>query len=302
MLEEKLVEAQAKVKKRIQELIFPLLVFVVGVFAVLFFGILQSVNELDRSDIKASETLFHAILLDHREQLRGLVVDSSYWDAAVTNLVLEFNSRWAENNVGTYLHEAHTLSGTYVVDDVNQTIYSVQNSETTRVDTLTNFPGIEDFLELVRLSHRDGSADTGLTEIRKAQNGKLYFIAGAVINPDFTLFNPAEGKALRQKRYVLLLTKTLDQLYLDNISRWYPYPKIMFEVMPVETAIDTSSWEFISIDGTAIGWATWQMPLNGDEVLASTLKTISISLLGLVVLIIYIIFKGMDLNRIASQG
>jgi len=302
MLEEKLVEAQAKVKKRIQELIFPLLVFMVGAFAVLFFGIWQSVNQLDRSEIKASETLFYAILLNQREQLRSLVVDSSFWDAAVANLVLDFNGRWAENNVGAYLHDAHTLSGTYVVGDTNQTIYSVQDSEVTNVGLLESFPGVEDFLELVRLSHRDGTADTGLTEIRAGQNGKLFFIAAAVINADFTQFEKVDEEALQQSRHVLLLTKTLDQLYLDNISRWYPFPKIKFEKMPVEISDGTSSWDFISIDGVAIGWATWQMPLSGHEVLASTLKTISISLVGLLILIVHIVYRGMDLNRIASQG
>ncbi|MBL4666735.1 MAG: GAF domain-containing protein [Sneathiella sp.] len=302
MLEEKLAETQAKLKKRIQELILPLLVFVIGAFAVLFFGIWQSVSEMDRSEVAASETLFGAILSDQKEQLRGLVVDSSYWDAAVTNLVLNLDRRWAENNVGTYLHKAHSLSGTYVIGDDDQTTYSVEDSEELDIDVRVRFPKIEEFFESVRLSHEDESVDAGLTEFRVGQDGSLYIISAAVINPDFAVLDRIHQEALKKTRYILLLTNVVDQTYLDSISKRYSFPKIKLQMVPVDVPVGTSSWRFTSINNTAVGWSTWQMPLHGDQVLASILKNISISIVALLILTSYIGYRGMALNKLVGQG
>ncbi|OUR80154.1 hypothetical protein A9Q83_01620 [Alphaproteobacteria bacterium 46_93_T64] len=302
MLEERLLEAQSKVKKRIQELILPLLVFIVGAFGVLFFGIWQSVTELDKSEVKTSETLFGALIKDQGEQLRGLVVDFGFWDAAVTNLVVNVDLNWAALNVGAYLHDAYELSGTYVVDDEDRTIYAAENSEDVNVDLIVKFPGIKKMLETTRLKFNKEYVQGAVFDLRRGSDGGIYIVSAAVITPDFSEMEKGSSEQIILKRYILLLAKPVDQNYLNSISERYTFPKIKLLAGKPEFIPETSYWEFLADDGASVGWASWQIELHGADLLRDTLKNISIGIIALLILTAYITYRGMGLTTIVNQG
>lgn len=91
MLEENLLFAQTKVRSRIQELVIPLFIFVVVSFGVLVYGVWQSAQIQNETEIRNSEKFFAAVIREQRKEMRSNVFDVTYWDAAVENLVINLN-------------------------------------------------------------------------------------------------------------------------------------------------------------------------------------------------------------------
>jgi PAS domain S-box-containing protein len=81
-----------------------------------------------------------------RKQVERVVVDYSYWDQAVENLVGKFDADWTANNLGSYLSDVHEIDVSYVLDPDNRVTYAYAPGPTGTVDPFMRFSGGLDVL------------------------------------------------------------------------------------------------------------------------------------------------------------
>ncbi len=75
MIDDKLMQAQDLARQRIKQLILPVVIFVIGAFSLIFFGIWQNSKIHDQQGIEASEFLLKSILDDKKTSLETLAND-----------------------------------------------------------------------------------------------------------------------------------------------------------------------------------------------------------------------------------
>ena len=104
-----------------RKLLFPVgllvLITVATIGATLFVG----AKEQDEIAISSSINLAGSILRKMEVDLGLLVLDYTFWDEAIENLIIEPNMSWAPRNIGWYLEENFDMSATVVLSGSNET-------------------------------------------------------------------------------------------------------------------------------------------------------------------------------------
>ncbi len=298
MLEKRLLEAQSTLKNRIRELVIPLFIFILTACGVLIFGINQSAETLDRVEVKNSKKLLTALIADHKEHMKSLAFDYSYWDDAIDKLVLSLDLDWADENIGSYLYELHGLAGSYVIDTENRTKYAIQFGELVTTDFLSLYPSSKDYLDEIRLEFEPGSIESTRTEILQDAQNTPYFVAVSVIHGD-------EGEGVTVdgfSKHLLILTKRLDSAFFEGLSSRFNFPKI--EISQSREAIDpvTGYYPLQSAGGEIVGWLSWLPQLHSSEMVQTVIKSTFVIILGLIALIFYIGYRVVALNKVIDDS
>ncbi len=302
MLEKNLLEAQTRLRSRIQELVIPLFVFIVSAFGVLVYGVWQSVQIQDEIEIGNSERLFAALISDQKQKFERFAFDNSYWDAALKNLVLKLNSDWANDNIGPYLIDLHDLSGSYVISTDNQTIYSSVSSKDIRRELLNEFPDFASPLKEIRNNFVLAEKKSAKSFISQNYRGELYLISAAVLQADGVELPTDIGAKATDQKYLLVLTKKIDELFLSEIAKRFSLPDIkLVNSLPTETT-ELASYIFVQTSAPNPIWAVWRPKLSSGELVVNVAKNTSIIFGCLMLLMIVIGFRALRLKRIIDKG
>lgn len=302
MLEENLLKAQARVRSRIQELVVPLFIFIISAFGVLIYGVWQSAEIQNRIEIGNTEKLFAALIDDQKQHLTNQIYDVTFRDSALQNLVIKLNAAWADKNMGTYLLSLHGLSGSYVVSDANKTIYAALASPSDNTEILEVFPNIDKIFRNVRLNFTPKNKQSVVSFLEKSVSGDLYLLAAAVFQADGGELETELGENATERRYLLVMTQKVDAKFFGEISARFDFPPIrLLDALP-ENLEEIATYKFELASSLLPKWAVWQPILSSSELVINVIKSTSIILICLFLLMVYIGVRAFRLNKVIDGG
>ncbi|WP_169546033.1 sensor histidine kinase [Sneathiella aquimaris] len=294
MTDNQLLQEQSVTRRKIANLILPVLLFVIGTFGLVFLGIWQSTKIVDKKAVLASEKLLVSLFEDDDESLRALALDYAYWDASLINTVVDPDWDWADGNIGPYLHETFKISGSFVVNQRLDTVYAAEDGERTSTDLLDIFPLIEKFIQANQdaalLDNGQGKASYLFDD-----DGVLHRIAVAQIRPDYSSLKEADAKEILQKPHYLVLVKKLDVAFLKSLSKRFSFSdlKISREEPVGEKELAVVKLETPEKHGGL--WISWRPELQGEELFALSLKSIALAIIVSLILLCFIVFRSIKL-------
>ncbi len=300
MTENRLLKAQAVTRRKIKSLILPLLVFVLGSFALIFFGIWQTSRVQDEHAIKASEGLFQSLLNTEKEFLERLTVHYAIRHQPHTDPVENASGQVHMSDIGPYFHEMYKLSGTYIQGGDGKTLYALENKQKSDVQLHTIMPEIELALLQARQNYNDGAGFSGVSDYIKRPDGRLFIIGAAVMAPA-TLVEKGNAKPEQDQLPILVLTKELDDAFIDTLASRFALPEFsVVGTIPERDGV-TASVELKSEGGLTAGWLVWKPELKSREFVQLSLQSIALALLLLFVLMGLILIRTFRLFRFLDR-
>lgn len=109
-------------------------------------ALVLAANGQDRIAAEAESRAVHNEIERLRHQVERVVLDYSYWDQAVDNLVDNFDPAWTADNLGSYLSDVHGIDVSYVLDPDNRVTYAYAPGATGTIDPFMRFSGGLDVL------------------------------------------------------------------------------------------------------------------------------------------------------------
>lgn len=138
--------ANSTFRASIRGLLVPFVVIALIGSAFIAGALIVAANGQDRL---AEETEIRAVrneIARLTQQVERVVLDYSYWDQAVENLVETFNPEWTADNLGSYLSDVHGIDVSYVLDPDNRVTYAFAPGAPATVEPFIRFSGGLDVL------------------------------------------------------------------------------------------------------------------------------------------------------------
>ena len=252
-----------------------LFISVVVITGVVFIGS----RSMDKVATIASIHLARSVLATVERRLEQLVVDTSFWDQAVDNLVTTPDLAWAEFNVGTYLYDQYGISSSHVFDADNRLVFGMKDGERRSDDPFSHLSnGLQILLDRTRAAPD--------TQVPQHFSGLL--VAGdtvAIVSAGvLTTYFKVDGVQFNKPtQSVLVLARVLDTDLIADLAENFLLKAL--RIQPPDTLPDSASIPLVAVDGTRIGYLAWQADKPGTILLRWLLPMIAgvfIVLAGLV--------------------
>lgn len=300
-MDDKLIQAQVVTRGHIKELILPLVLFVFGSFALIYFGIWKNTKDHDRHDIEAAEFLLEAIIQDNKSSLETLTIDYSVWDSALNHLVYKLDKNWADKNIGPYLNDVYGVAESYVIDDANRTLYSAINGKRQKKDLISRIPQSVRLVKRLRDSFDARKGNNVVSSIILKSTGSICIISASVIRPSFSQLTESDIRHDLENQHILVLARELDAAFFKKISGRFALPEITFTKKLDRMEATKAYLKLVSVTGDTVGWAVWQPRLQSQTLLASSLQNTALAAAILFALMLFIIYRTLKLFKVFDQ-
>ena len=151
-----MVQRDSSTRPVVRGILFPFfLVLVISVFIIGGLVVLTQRSQ-DRIAIQDSVHLAQSVLRDIQRRLADQLLDYSYWDQAVENLVRSFDGEWADRNVGIYMNTRFDIASSYVLDAENSVVYGMDKGKRSDANPFQRFEGgLDDLVAIARQSPKN---------------------------------------------------------------------------------------------------------------------------------------------------
>ena len=251
-----------------RKLLFPVgllvLITVATIGATLFVG----AKKQDEIAISSSINLAGSILRKMEVDLGLLVLDYTFWDEAIENLIIKPDMSWAPRNIGWYLEENFDMSATVVLSGRNELIYAaVDGTDRPSVRTANFGRDLETLLSQARLSSGNGkpTPKTGFLLF----DGMIHLAAASVLSNH-------ELEQTIDNRAVLIMLRRIDEEFLAGLASDYELLGMRLHGPQNE---ESSLIRINGIGGTKLATLVWNPMLPGRDFLRSTVPLTVILLL-----------------------
>ncbi len=261
----------------LKDIMIPFAVIVVISVALIGGLVVIAARGQERVAVNDSVHLARSVVASIKRRLADQLLDYSYWDQAVDNLVTEPSPTWADNNVGIYMHDNFGINTSFVLDTANRATYGMIGGKRSDAIPMERFSGgVEALMKRTRAAPANAPPvpATGLLK-----NGGTVHIAALSVLTSF----PTAGQ--KQDRiatgWILMFTRALDDRLLAEISenflledlRWVASEDLALSAMlPLD-----------AIDGTRLGYLTWRVGSPAKQMLGWLLPLIGV---------VFLIFAG----------
>ncbi len=259
----------------LRHLVLPLgLILIVSVVAIAGLAFFAARSQ-DRLAIDGSRHLMRSVLAAEFRDIAKLALDNSYWDEAVAKLVYEPDAEWADDNIGSYLVDAHGLEGSYVLDGSNRSSYGQRAGERDTSDPLQFMAGgLDRLIDRARQGTKDEAPipQTGLVTV----GDTVHLVAVSV----FTDYGTKDGEEYdKSTDSVLILCKALKGDLLAALGRDFGLYGLKFERDPAHLGL--AALALSAADGTALGSLAWRVVSPGQQMLSWLMPGIAVTFLVL---------------------
>ncbi|GLQ06604.1 sensor histidine kinase [Sneathiella chinensis] len=296
MIEDRLIQAQVLVRKKIKELILPLLIFVLGSFGLIFFGIWQTSEIQDEQTVESSKFLLETLIKEEKAALETLVYDYAYWQTALENLVDTQNREWAQDNIGRYLQETYGFDATFVLDGENRSVFSIEKGEILSKEFLAFVLNGDEFVSRIRTARALGRK-APLSEVVRLKSGDMALVAAAMIESDLQEVGADGAGAYRKSDYVLVLVKPMGERFIEAISKRFSFTGLEAVAGP---DVEEHKRAYLSLTdgrGRVVGYLEWSPALQGPAFISLSLQNIAFAVILLFGLMVLIVLRTMKLFR-----
>ena len=207
----------------------------------------------DRIAIDNSIHMTRSVLAAIQRRLADQLVDYSYWDEAVQNLVTTVNPDWADKNVGVYMHGKFGIASSFVLDANDKTVYAMIGGKRRKDNPLRLFSGGLDSL-LERTRAQPGSAPPKPASGLLSDGRTIHIVAASVLT---TLPGKERNQGPAATGSVLIFTQSLTGRLLGEISENFLLEGL--RVLPVDGPVFAASFPLVTPDGSTLGHLTWRV-------------------------------------------
>jgi diguanylate cyclase (GGDEF)-like protein len=264
------------------------------VLVVLIAVIVVASSVMNRTAFDAQDDLIDNALDQYVVRVINEQKSVAFWDAAARNLAPDnFNSSWANVEVGAYLHETYGHNEVYVIADNGMSVYAFINGKRASAQKFSSHahfinPLLKDIRRDSKRIYRNRAGDfekqmvryndlIGARAGKAAANiisidGKLSIVSALTIVPtvDMTLVTPSPP--------ILVSILPIDQKIMDRIGASLLIPDL--KLIPVtngKPAYDIKP--LIADDGSIPAELVWTVPDPGNILLTSILPLVLITAL-----------------------
>ncbi|MEQ1887752.1 MAG: ATP-binding protein [Alphaproteobacteria bacterium] len=241
--------------------------------------------ELNRSAEETSRRLAKATFVREMQRIAELTLDYAFWDDAVKNLTVKPDVAWADQNIGTYLHETFGITLSAVLDLQGKTILSFRESKLAEQDTqhLLSAPLVK--FMLARNSAIAGKKPGVQSILQRADDG-VYIVGFAPFTAEYE--NAAD--AVLRSRPLLVIARKLDGSILDDLGRAVTLTD--FRILPAQPG-DSASIPLQGPTGATVGYAAWRQDYPGD-ILWWRMIPGAVGILIAMAILIYLLMRKAD--------
>ena len=232
-------------------------------------------NGQDRVAKTNSIDVLGAVLAQTRRQLEMTTGDYGYWDEAVANLVNTVDLDWADTNIGFYLYDTADIHSSYVLDGSNRVAYASVARERLLDDPTESLSGgFQSFLNQARTNALPGKKPEVTTAFFRDEDTVL--LAAAVALTTYESDSVADYLSAKPTDTVLVLTKHIDDVLLQNIGDSYGLLDLRLELEPASSTSERISLSLPLSNGQFAGFLTWQASSPGRITLSWLLPLVLI--------------------------
>ncbi len=204
--------------------------------------------------IRDSIHLVRSVMADRERRLLDQLLDYSYWDDAVLNLVSRFDPEWADKNIGLYMHDKFGMSTSFVLDRDNRPVYAMMYGKRTNDDPRVLFSGeLDAIVEKVRAG---GKTEPPVPAMGYLRNGGAVHIVAASVLTRFRKEGANREKDEIATGSILIFTQALDGKLLDEFSKRYLLEDL--RLVSGESDLLSATLPLTAMTGKALGYLTWR--------------------------------------------
>lgn len=220
--------------------------------------IIRAAAHLDDSARAHQIRLLESVLESEATNLRRVAKGNSWDDLVIANVIDDLNIGWANENIGTYLIKEYELTGSYVVDARDRTVYAAYNRGwRKRTDAFKRFgPGLKQLIEEARAGRMDQAIPVTSFLL---EGGEPHLVTVSPITREL----PQPDQQVRVPRPVLILSRPFDTFGLAAWSRNYR----LADLRLLMKAPDKSA-AFVPLtgpDGKAVAVLAWTPATPGTD-------------------------------------
>ena len=215
--------------------------------------VVVAANSQNQIATRDSVHLTRSVLAAIERRLADQLLDYSYWDEAVANLVANRNLDWADNNIGIYMYDKFGIDSSFVLDADNRPVYAMMAGKRRDENPLLRFSGGVDRLIARTRANPPTEAPKPVAGI--LHDGKAIHIAAVSVLTNF--FNVNDRQRKIGTGWVLMFTRRLDEKLLANIAESYRLESL--RLVGTESAALSTALPLSAADGSTLGYLTWRV-------------------------------------------
>lgn len=241
--------------------------------------------ELNRTAIAISSKLAEATLTREQKRIAELTIDYAFWDEAIQKLTVKPDAAWADQNIGSYMHNTFGINFSAVLDVQGKTRIIFQNGALAASDEQGVLStAMIDFM-LARNGAVAGENPALNAHLHKAQDG-IYIIGFAPFTPE----SRRSSDTRMRQRPILVLARKLDEATLDELGK-----SVMINNLRIDQ-IAPQSRVFIPLMGPLgdnVGYASWEQDYPGEIILWRMLPGVA-GILTVMAILLYMQIRRAD--------
>ncbi|MGO4170412.1 putative bifunctional diguanylate cyclase/phosphodiesterase [Novosphingobium sp. YAF33] len=213
----------------------------------------------DQLQSTREEQALQSAVLSLKASLRHDLQDYAKWDDAVRHISTNFAPIWIDDNVVAYLGRLQGYEHIFILNDVNDTVYSLENDKFgKRAAEVILGRELKRSIHRVRAMERSGSPiEAGFSR----SDGKLVVYATAAVVPlTGKVTIPAD-----KPTHMLVIAHTLDVGTLTTVTENLQLSHLRLTL--VRPAKGTRSLQLRDVDGNVVGWLEWTPQRPGNLLL-----------------------------------
>lgn len=224
-----------------------------------------------------------------RQRVERLVLDYSYWDQAVDNLVERFDPDWTADNLGSYLSDLHGIDVSYVLDPDNRMTYAYTPGATGTIEPFLRLSGGLDILvKQARAARRDAPPVPAAGFLR---DGDTLHIASASVLTTYETVG--ERRIDRGTSWVLLFTVKLNPPAIAEMASYAGLDGLAVVFPP--TVPPLPHVVVSQADGHPAGYLTWRAKHPGRAMLWWSLPGLGVIVLLLTGIGVVFLRRAVDI-------
>ncbi len=215
--------------------------------------VVLAANSQNQVAIRDSVHLTQSVLAAMERRLADQLLDYSYWDEAVANLVTNRNLEWADNNVGMYMHDKFGIDSSFVLDADDRPVYAMIDGKRRDENPLVRFSGGID--RLIARTRANPSTEPPKPVAGMLRDGKAIHIAAVSVLTNFVNVNARDRKV--GTGWILMFTRRLDEKLLATVAEDYRLEDL--RLVQAESDALTSALPLVAVDRSTMGYLSWRV-------------------------------------------
>lgn len=231
----------------------------------------------DRIAVKESIHLTKSVFASIERRLADQLLDYSYWDEAVDNLVTALDPVWADKNVGIYMHDRFAITTSFVVNADNRPVYGMVEGKRSSDNPFRRFS--DDLGLLVQRTRAQPRSAPPKPAAGLISDGRSIHFAAASVLTTFNVEGRTKGDIATDS--VLIFTRVLNADMLAEIGRNFLLNGL--RVSLGDSPHSAASLPLTGPGGSPLGHLSWQVDSPAGEMLRWLLPLIAV---------VFLVFAG----------